>query len=103
MHEGASRKMQCAYAFDKILTNIPLYIYDEDLIVGEIAAPAKAAPVYPEFSVEWLIDEVLHFPFEERAHDQFYIRNDEDRKEIVELAEYWRGKTVDDLINSRID
>lgn len=101
-HEDCSRKMQCAYAFDKILSNVPLYIYDEDLIVGEIAAPAKASPIYPEFSVEWLIDEVLHFPFEERAHDQFYIRNDEDRKEIVELAEYWRGKTVDDLINERL-
>ncbi len=101
-HEDCTRKMQCAYAFDKILANIPLYIYDEDLIVGEIAAPAKAAPIYPEFSVEWLIDEVLHFPFEERAHDQFYIRNDQDRKDIVELAEYWRGKTVDDLINSRL-
>lgn len=45
---------------------------------------------------------MLHFPFEERAHDQFYIRNDQDRKDIVELAEYWRGKTVDDLINSRL-
>ena len=101
-HEDCTRKMQCAYAFDKILANIPLYIYEEDLIVGEIAAPAKAAPIYPEFSVEWLIDEVLHFPFEERAHDQFYIRNDQDRKDIVELAEYWRGKTVDDLINSRL-
>lgn len=101
-HEDCSRKLQCAYAFQNVLENIPLYIYDEDLILGEIAAPAKAAPIYPEFSVEWLIDEVLHFPFEERAHDQFYIRNDEDRKEIVELARYWQGKTVDDLINSRL-
>lgn len=100
-HEDCTRKMQCAYAFDKILANIPLYIYEEDLIVGEIAAPAKAAPIYPEFSVEWLIDEVLHFPFEERAHDQFYIRNDQDRKDIVELAEYWRENSCD-LINSRL-
>ena len=42
-------------------------------------------PIYPEFSVNWIIDEVLHFPFEERAHDRFYIRNDEDRKEIGTL------------------
>lgn len=101
-HTDCSKKMQCAYAFDKILKNIPIFIYDKDLIVGEIAAPAKEAPIYPEFSVNWLIDEVLHFPFEERAHDQFYIKNDEDRKKIVELAEYWKGKTVDDIINSRL-
>ncbi|MEG2175808.1 MAG: formate C-acetyltransferase/glycerol dehydratase family glycyl radical enzyme [Oscillibacter sp.] len=101
-HEDCSRKMQCAYAFESVLNSIPLYVNDEELILGEIAAPAKAAPIYPEFSINWLIDEVLHFPFEERAHDQFYIRNDEDRKEIVELAQYWKGKTVDDLINSRL-
>lgn len=102
-HEVCPRKLQCAYAFENILLNTKLYIYDEDLILGEIAAPAKASPIYPEFSVNWIIDEILHSPFEERAHDQFYIRNDEERKEIVELCRYWEGKTVDDLINSRLE
>ncbi len=103
MHENASKKLQCAYAFEHILLNTQLYIYDEDLILGEIAAPAKASPIYPEFSVDWIIDEILHFPFEERAHDQFYIRNDEERKEIVELCRYWQGKTISDLVNSRLE
>ena len=102
-HEVCPRKLKCAYAFENILLNAKLYIYDEDLIMGEIAAPAKASPIYPEFSVSWIIDEILHSPFEERANDQFYIRNDEERKEIVELCRYWEGKTVDDLINSRLE
>lgn len=102
-HEKESKKLQCAYAFENILLNTKLYIYPEDLILGEIAAPAKAAPIYPEFSVDWIIDEILHSPFEERAHDQFYIRNDEERKEIVELCRYWQGKTVEDIINSRLE
>lgn len=102
-HEDAPRKLKCARAFENILLNTRLYIYDEDLILGEIAAPAKASPIYPEFSVNWIINEILHSPFEERANDQFYIRNDEERKEIVELCRYWEGKTVDDLINSRLE
>lgn len=102
-HETAPRKLQCAYAFENILLNATLHIYEEDLIFGEIAAPAKASPIYPEFSVNWIIDEILHSPFEERAHDQFYIRNDEDRREIVELCRYWQGRTVEDLINSRLE
>lgn len=102
-HENAPSKLKCAYAFENILLNTTLYIYDEDLILGEIAAPAKASPIYPEFSVAWIIDEILHSPFEERANDQFYIRNDEERQEIVELCRYWEGKTVDDLINSRLE
>ena len=102
-HENAPRKLQCAYAFENVLLNTSLYIYDEDLILGEIAAPAKASPIYPEFSVNWIIDEILHSPFEERAHDQFYIRNDEERAEIVELCKWWQGKTVEDLVNSRLE
>lgn len=102
-HESASRKLQCAYAFENILLNSKLYIYDEDLILGEIVAPAKASPIYPEFSASWIIDEILHSPFEERANDQFYIRNDKDRKEIIELCKYWEDKTVDKLINSTLE
>lgn len=102
-HENEPAKLQCAYAFENILLNTKLYIYPEDLILGEIAAPAKASPIYPEFSVDWIIDEILHFPFEERSNDQFYIRNDEERQEIIELCRYWQGKTVEDRINSRLE
>ncbi|MGL4383430.1 MAG: (2S)-3-sulfopropanediol dehydratase, partial [Bacilli bacterium] len=102
-HENSPDKLKAAYAFEKVLLNTTLEIYDEDLILGEIAAPAKASPIYPEFSVNWIIDEILNSPFEERSNDQFYIRNDEDRKEIVELCRYWQGKNVDDLINARLE
>ncbi len=102
-HSDVPRKLQCAYAFENVLLNASLFIYDEDLILGEIAAPAKASPIYPEFSVNWIIDEILHSPFEEREHDQFYIRNDEERQEILDLCAWWQGKTVEDLINSRLE
>lgn len=53
--------------------------------------------------MNWIIEEILHSPFEEREHDQFYIRNDDERKEIIELCKYWQGRTVDDLINVRLE
>ena len=102
-YDNCTIKIKCARAFENILDNVTLEIYDEDLVLGEIAAPAKASPIYPEFSVSWIINEVLNEPFEEREHDQFYIRSDEERKEIVELCRYWEGKTVDDLINAGLD
>ncbi|MGL5057801.1 MAG: (2S)-3-sulfopropanediol dehydratase [Fusobacteriaceae bacterium] len=101
--ETSPRKMQCAYAFENILMNTTIYIYDDDLILGEIAAPAKASPIYPEFSVDWIIDEILNSPFEERSNDQFYIRNSEEKKEILELCKYWKGKTSNELITARLD
>lgn len=102
-HELCPRKLQCAYALEKVLLNTTLYIDDQELILGEIAAPVKASPIYPEFSVNWIIDEILHSPFEEREHDQFYIRNDEERAEIIELCKYWQGRTVADRIESRLE
>ncbi|MCG8513751.1 MAG: hypothetical protein MI740_06390, partial [Halanaerobiales bacterium] len=102
-HESAPRKLQCAYAFENILLNATLHIYDEDLILGEIAAPAKASPIYPEFSISWIVDEILHSPFEERSNDQFYIRNEEERQEILKLCKYWEGKCANDFIDSRLE
>lgn len=102
-NETAPRKLQCAYAFENILKNSTIYIYEKDLILGEIAAPAKASPIYPEFSVSWISDEILNSPFEERSNDQFYIRNEAERNEILELCKYWKGKSANELITERLD
>lgn len=102
-NERATVKIRCAKAFEKILLNATLRIYDEDLILGEICAPAKASPQYPEFSIDWMLHEALYEPFEERAHDQHYFANEEDRKEFIELCHYWKGKTVEDLANEYMD
>lgn len=59
-NENCTTKIKCAKAFEAILMNATLYIYDDDLILGEIAAPAKASPQYPEFSVNWLLHEALY-------------------------------------------
>ncbi len=102
-YEDVPRILQCAYAFENILLNTTIHVYDEELILGEIAAPAKASPIYPEFSVDWIIDEILNSPFEERTNDQFYIRNDEDRAEILALCEYWKGKSANEIITAHLD
>lgn len=103
MHENATTKMRCAKAFENILMKATLHIYDDDLILGEIAAPAKASPQYPEFSVNWMLHEALYEPFEEREHDQFYFVSDEEREEFIELCQYWKGKAVDDMVNAYLD
>ena len=102
-HENAPAVLRCAYGFEKILENATLYIYEDDLILGEIAAPAKASPQYPEFSVNWMLHEALYEPFEEREHDQFYFASEEDRQEFIDLCQYWQGKAVDDYVDARLD
>lgn len=102
-NERATTKIKCAKAFEKILLNATLRIYDEELILGEICAPAKASPQYPEFSIDWMLYEALYEPFEKREHDQHYFANEEDRQEFIKLCAYWKGKTVEDLANEYMD
>lgn len=102
-NEDLPYNFKCAYAFEHVLLNQTLYVNDEELLVGEICAPSKASPIYPEFSVNWILDEIQNSPFEERSNDQFYIRNDKEREEILELCRYWDGKTINDRINFRLD
>jgi len=99
--EGCSQIIRCMHALQNVLTNVDIEIYPDELIVGTIAAPAKAAPIYPEFSVEWILDELENHPFDQRPHDQFYI-TEEDRVELMEILQYWRGSTVSAEVNRNI-
>ena len=57
--------IRCAEAFREVLKTVPLYI-NGNLILGNIGAPQKAAPIYPESSYDWVIDELENAPFNQR-------------------------------------
>lgn len=101
-HVKCPTMLKVAYAFREVLENETLHIDDEELIAGDLSAAPKDAPIYPEFSVDWIIDEAYNHPFEKREHDQFYFKSDEDRAEAVELCKWWQGQTVADEIESRL-
>lgn len=96
-----SPKLKTAYALKNILEHVEIDLYEDELLAGELAAPAKAAPIYPEFSAEWIIDELRNHPFDQRAHDKFYI-TEEDKEELLELLEFWRGRTVADAVEANL-
>lgn len=97
-----SQKLKTAYSLKNILENVEIDIYNDELLAGELAAPAKAAPIYPEFSVDWIIDELQHHPFDKRPHDRFYI-TDEDKEELLKILPYWQGKTVADRVEEQLN
>ena len=98
-HPELSAALKAAYALKNVLEHVKLDIYEDELIIGEIAAPAKAAPIYPEFSVDWIIEELKYHPFDQRKHDRFYI-TEEDKKELLEILPFWQGRTVADYVES---
>ena len=92
-----------ANAFYRVLDQMSLYVNEDELIVGNMAKWPKASPIFPEYSNQWLLDEMDGKPYlwEERPGDKFYA--DEDvRAEIRECVDYWKDKALFDKVRATI-
>ena len=95
--EDQPQPIKVANAFAHILSHCTIGIDDLELIVGNCAAAPKACPVFPEFSYEWVIDELQNHPFRDRPNNR-YAHTAETDQQLLSLQEYWRGKTVADRV-----
>ena len=93
--EGKPVVIRRALAFKKILEEMRIYILPGELIVGNQANKPKAAPLFPEFGVEWLSKELDHLP--KRRFDSFKVSK-ETKKAVGTVIDYWKGKTHQDLV-----
>ncbi|MDY2625626.1 MAG: pyruvate formate lyase family protein [Coriobacteriales bacterium] len=83
------------------IEQVDIHILPDELVVGENCAPAWHAPLYPEFSFDWIVDEMDAMErgevpdFSERHNDK-YIVPEEQRQVIRQIAEKWKGLSVKD-------
>lgn len=95
--EGEPMILRRAKALKKLLNEMTIWIAEDELIVGNQAKVARSAPIFPEFSYDWILEEMEKEPFEKRDADRFLI--DEETKETLRgLYDYWKGKKVNDII-----
>jgi formate C-acetyltransferase len=106
--EGEPYVIRRAKALQKILKEIPISIYDQEIIVGGIAEKRRSAPVFPEMGVDWL-EEELEETLETRPQDKFVVST-KCKDELKKIIPYWREKTIrekvfktlpEDVINAR--
>lgn len=92
-----------AKSFYEVLDKMTVWVKPGELIVGNQAKKAKSSPIYPEYSAQWILEELDGKPYrwEERPGDKFYIEP-EDEKIVRECAEYWNGKTVFDYVRKNL-
>ena len=83
-----------AKAFSHILHNIPIIIRDEELIVGSNSIAPRGCQTFPEFSYQWLEDELDTVAT--RTADPFYI-SEQAKADLREVHKYWKGKTTSEL------
>ncbi|MBN8463910.1 MAG: hypothetical protein J0M01_14040 [Dechloromonas sp.] len=96
-HANEPQVVKVGHAFAHIVTNMKIWIDDLELIVGNCVEPAKACPVFPEFSYDWVVDELAHQPFRSRPHNRYEHTGAVD-EDLLGIAGFWRGNTVADLI-----
>jgi pyruvate formate-lyase/glycerol dehydratase family glycyl radical enzyme len=82
-----------AIALKKTLEGMSIFIDDGELIVGNQSSRNRAAPIFPEYAVDWLPEEMDGL--DKRPGDAFFITDDH-KKELVEIAAWWKGKVLYD-------
>lgn len=93
--EGEPIVIRRAKAFDAVLSGMSLYIEKDALIFGNQASANFAAPVFPEYSFNWVIEELDEFKY--RTGDYFDI-TEETKARLRKLQPYWQGKTHQDEV-----
>ena len=89
--------VKCALALAHVLNNVEISIVEDELIVGEMAAPMKSAPIFPEHSYKWVVDELKNHPPDKRLHDVYYAKKDSVKK-LKEIEGFWKGQTLEEAM-----
>lgn len=93
-NEAKPLAIKRALMLKNILEKMSIYIEEESLIAGNQASSNCAAPIFPEYAMDWVIDELDEF--EKRDGDVFFIT--EENKEVLrKIAPLWKGKTVKEI------
>ncbi|MBO6046583.1 MAG: glycyl radical protein [Erysipelotrichaceae bacterium] len=87
------RTMLRALMLKNILDNMTIYIEDETRIVGNQATKNVNAPIFPEYTLEFVLDELDLF--EKRDGDVFHI-TEETKQQIRDIAPFWKNNTLRD-------
>lgn len=85
------RVMARARMLEKILQNMTIYIEDKTLLVGNQATKNCNAPVFPEYTMDFIMDELDLF--EKRDGDVFYIK-EETKRELRSIFPFWKNNTL---------
>ncbi len=78
--------MRRALMLKNILEKMSIYIEDETILVGNQASSNKDAPIFPEYTLRFVIDELDLF--EKRDGDVFYI-TEETKEQLRSIAPFW--------------
>ena len=85
------RVMVRAKMLEKVLDNMSIYIEDKSLLAGNQATKNRNAPIFPEYTMEFVMKELDQF--EKRDGDVFYI-TEKTKEQLREIATFWQNNNL---------
>lgn len=85
------RVMVRAKMLEKVLDNMSIYIEDKSLLAGNHATKNRNAPIFPEYTMEFVMNELDQF--EKRDGDIFYI-TEKTKEQLREIAPFWQNNNL---------
>ena len=89
--EALSPVLRQAMAFDRVLSEMPIWIQDRELIVGNIASRPRGVFLFPEYDDTWLTPELD--TISTRKGDPWLL-SDEDKTRLQSSMDYWPGRNM---------
>ena len=83
--------MKRALMLKNILEKMTIYIEDQTVIVGNQASSNKDAPIFPEYTLDFVLDELD--TFEKRDGDVFYITQ-QTKDQLRSIAPFWQNNNL---------
>lgn len=103
-NQSQPRVMVRALMLKEILENMSIYIEDKSLIAGNQATKNGNAPIFPEYTMEFVLNELDLF--EKRDGDVFYI-TEETKNTLRSIAPFWDNNNLrargEALLPSEVD
>lgn len=90
-NKNQSAVMKRGLMLKNILEKMSIYIEDETLIVGNQASSNKDAPIFPEYTMEFVMNELDLF--EKRDGDVFYI-TEKTKEDLRSIAPFWENNNL---------
>lgn len=93
-----------AKAIAHVLENMTIYLLPQSLLVGNQASHPRWAPLFPEFDVEWMREELLEgnpfYPID-RPADR-YTFDEKHLHKLKEIIKWWSGQTHTERLIRRL-
>jgi pyruvate formate-lyase/glycerol dehydratase family glycyl radical enzyme len=97
-HAADPLVLRRARAFAHTLEQMSIYIDEGELLVGNQASAPRAAPLFPEYLVDFLVEEIDDFP--NRPADRFRVSGEVRALILEQIVPAWRGRTLNDRVNA---